>query len=265
MSYEENYSRHPVHFSAKSDLQKWVNLGYVDFAELFRGFGELSIRVREAGCTTSEGFDKYALTYDRCWCLDQKGDQGDCAWLLVYSLKPKVVHLGTPCTKMCRLGKQEIDEATKATNEFTKACCEHQLALKLLAGVENPKGTILHSQPDWIAAFGDPATRDNSWKLHELDGCQLGSVYPGDDDFGAPQRKSQVWLANFDLSGMELRCRRPLALAGSSHDHRRIRGRMHVEGKSFEVAEYSGKYSPELATVYAKEAKRACDLSLIHI
>ena len=34
---------------------------------------------------------------------------------------------------------------------------------------------------------------------------------------------------------------------------------MQVDGKSFEVAEYSGKYSPELSTVYAKEARRACD------
>ena len=58
---------------------------------------------------------------------------------------------------------------------------------------------------------------------------------------------------------MKLRCRRSNALAGNSHDHRRIRGRMQVDGKSFAVAEYSGKYRPELATVYAKEAKRACD------
>ena len=122
----------------------------------------------------------------------------------------------------------------------------------------NPKRTILNTQSDWIATFGDPATRDNSWKTRELDGCQLGPIYLGYEYFGAPHRKSQVWMANFDVSGFELRCRRPNALAGSSHDHTRIRGRMHVDGKSFAVAEYSGKYSPEFATVYAKEVKRAC-------
>ena len=33
---------------------------------------------------------------------------------------------------------------------------------------------------------------------------------------------------------------------------------MHVDGKSFAVAEHSGKYSAELSTVYAKEAARVC-------
>ena len=68
----------------------------------------------------------------------------------------------------------------------------------------------------------------------------------------------RFWLANFDLTGLELRCRRPNALAGSSHEHRRIRGNMKVDGKSFAVAEYSGKYSQELCAVYAKEAARVC-------
>ena len=33
---------------------------------------------------------------------------------------------------------------------------------------------------------------------------------------------------------------------------------MKVDGKAESVAEVSGKYSPELATVYAKEARRTC-------
>ena len=119
-------------------------------------------------------------------------------------------------------------------------------------------------QPDWVAFFGPfpsagAAPKPGGWKHHELDGCQLGCVYPGDDDKGAPHRKSQIWLANFDLSGNELGCRRPDELAGSSHEHGRIRGRMQVDGKSFAVAEHSGKYSPELGTVYAKEAAKACE------
>ena len=112
----------PTHsFSAVSEVQKWLRLGFVDFAEIFRGFGELTIRVREAGCSASEGFDKYAVTYERCWCLDVKKDQCDCAWLLVNSLRPKVIHLGTPCTRMSLAGTQDIDAATKAQNDFTLA------------------------------------------------------------------------------------------------------------------------------------------------
>ena len=93
-------------------MQKWLSMGHVDFAELFRGYGEATIRVREAGCTASEGFDKYAVTYDRCWHLDKKKDQCDCAWLLVYSLRPKVIHCGTPCTKMCKIGPRALDGST---------------------------------------------------------------------------------------------------------------------------------------------------------
>ena len=106
-----------------------MHLGYVDFAELFRGFGELTIRVREAGCTASDGFDKYAITYERCWCLEKKADQCDCAWLIVYSLKPKRLHLGTPCTNMCQIGTGIIDAATAAQNEFTAVVLAHQHVL----------------------------------------------------------------------------------------------------------------------------------------
>ena len=135
---------HVVHFQGRTELQKWLSLGYVDFAEVFRGFGEATIRVREAGCTAAEGFDKYAITYERCWCLDQKKDQCDCAWLLVYSLRPKVVHCGTPCTKICVLGQafpnHALDEATLAQNAFTLAIMKHQHAEGLGVSVENLKG-----------------------------------------------------------------------------------------------------------------------------
>ena len=42
---------HLVHFQGRTELQKWLKLGVVDFAEIFRGFGEATVRVREAGCT----------------------------------------------------------------------------------------------------------------------------------------------------------------------------------------------------------------------
>ena len=46
VSYEDETTNYPVHFCARSELQKWLCLGRVDFAELFRGFGELTVRVR---------------------------------------------------------------------------------------------------------------------------------------------------------------------------------------------------------------------------
>ena len=93
---------------------------------------------------------------------------------------------------------------------------------------------------------------------HELDGCQLGCVYPSDDERRAPHRKSQMWLSNSELFGMELRCRRPCALAGTNHEHKRIKRRMQVDGRFFAVAETSGKYTLELGSAYATETKRAC-------
>jgi hypothetical protein len=117
---------HPVQFVTNVELQKWLNLSVVDFAEVFRGFGEATIRVREAGCTASEGFDNSAITYERTWHLDRAEDQQDCAFVLCFVLKPKVIHQGTPCTNMCVLGKRQIDGPTHMQNEFSRKVCLHQ-------------------------------------------------------------------------------------------------------------------------------------------
>ena len=75
---------HPVQFSTNVELQRWLKLSVVDFAEVFRGFGEATIRVREAGCSAAEGFDNSAITYERAWFLDRAEDQADLAFMLVY-------------------------------------------------------------------------------------------------------------------------------------------------------------------------------------
>ena len=217
-----------------------------------KGFGELTARVHEAGLRVGEGIDRNNVTYGRTWHLDRIEDQADLAWMIVHVLKPKIVHLATPCTKQCVMGSRKIDEATKAMNDFPRAVCLYQAAAKMFCSVENPKGSLLFTGPDWVATFGEVPSSKGAWKHYTPDGCQLGSIYPGDDDKGAPQRKSQVWMANFDLSGMELRCRKPAALIACSHEHSRIRGRMKVDGRPCGVAESSGTYSPELSTVYAK-------------
>ena len=64
--------------------------------------------------------------------------------------------------------------------------------------------------------------------------------------------KSQTWLANFDLSLMELRRRSPAALVGCSHNHQHVRGKMKVMNKTVSIATFSGAYTPELATMYAR-------------
>ena len=92
----------------------------VDFLEVFPGFGELTLRVHEAGCSVADGMDRGRITYGRTWHLDRIEDQSDLAWIIIHVFKPKVVHLGTPCTKQCLAGLREFDEATKAMNDLTK-------------------------------------------------------------------------------------------------------------------------------------------------
>jgi len=246
-------------FATVGSFQKWIQLGIVDFAEVYRGFGEATIRVREAGCTAAEGFDKLAITYERCWHLDQKGDQQDFAWMVTGCLRPKVLHLGTPCTRMCRMGKRDADEETRQQNKLTRIVAKHQEANKLGASVENPQGSTLFEEEEWITDFGHQDKLKDPWSFYLQHGCQFKVTYPGKDDPGRPMFKPKKWMANFSLEPMELRCRTPAALAGSSHEHRHIRGTMYVEGRgSCSVAEYSGAYTAEESTVYARCVARFC-------
>ena len=81
----------------------------------------------------------------------------------------------------------------------------------------NPKEPLLFQLESWVEAFRDRTRPRPPWRFYEGDGCQMDMAYPGEDDPGKPMLKSQLWVASFDLSGMELRCRKPLALVGSSH------------------------------------------------
>ena len=66
-----------VSFGSKELCQKWISMETVEFVEVYRGFGEMTIRVAEADLLVSEGFDKYATTYGKRWCLDERKDQKD--------------------------------------------------------------------------------------------------------------------------------------------------------------------------------------------
>ncbi len=85
----------------------------------------------------------------------------------------------------------------------------HQESYGWLCSVENPGGSGLMKLPEWIENFGTPDEPVGAWRVHQSDGCQHGMYYPGDDDPGTPMRKTQDWLANWDLSAIELRCEDP--------------------------------------------------------
>ena len=74
------------------------------------------------------------------------------------------------------------------------------------------------------------AALSEGFRVRESDGCQFGA-----------DEQTYVWMSNYDLSGLALRCRCPQALAGSSHVHER---RRYADSKALAV-------SYELATTYA--------------
>ena len=252
-------SSHPVVFSNSTELQKWLRLGVVDFAEIFKGHGELTVRVCEAGCSASDGFDVQYVTYDRCWFLETEDDQNDCAFLIVYCLQPKVIHCGTPCTKMCLLGSRSVDDTTHKLNEFTRKVAEHQHERKRGVSIENPKGSLLFQQPAFVKTFGTLLEPKPGWRFYRSEGCQFHVRYPGADALGQPINKPVVWLANFDLSALELRCKNSSALVDCTHEHAHARGTMRVEGEGTQrVAQYTGRYNAVQGSVYAKACERFC-------
>ena len=51
---------------------------------------------------------------------------------------------------MCVVGTRQIDDATRAQNDFTWKVATHQQAEGLGVSIENPKGSLLQRQPDLL-------------------------------------------------------------------------------------------------------------------
>jgi hypothetical protein len=175
---------------------------------LYGGWQEMTFRVREAGLSAGEGIDERVQAYGQVWPLDQPEVRAQLAWIIVYGLVPDAVHGGTPCTKLCRIGKHDPTEAEPLV-ALWKAICLHQEAVGRLASNENPTGSDLVRVGGWAKAFGTPDTVVEPWRYYTSHGCQLHMVYPGVDNPGAPMHKGQDWMANFSLERMVLWCRKP--------------------------------------------------------
>jgi hypothetical protein len=62
-------SQFSVRFSSHAVRQEWLGGGHVDFLEIYCGFQELTLRVREAGLTAGEGLDSRLVSYEQVWPL----------------------------------------------------------------------------------------------------------------------------------------------------------------------------------------------------
>ena len=145
-------------------------------------------------------------------------------------------------------------------HRMTWKVATHQQAEGLGVSIENPKGGLLQYQPEFVKTFGTMGDPKPGWYFYRSEGCQLKVAYPGIEDPGRPIQKATFWLTNLDLSSMELRCRKPGALLGTSHYHRHALGGMMVPGEGWRsVANYTGKYTAEHGAVYAKPCRAFCE------
>ena len=68
-------------------------------------------------------------------------------------------------------------------------------------------------------------------------------------------QKKSTWMSNFSLGSLELECRHARCALPSSHQHRQVKGGVSTPQGYVNLASYSGKYTPEQSTVYAREVK----------
>ena len=68
-------------------------------------------------------------------------------------------------------------------------------------------------------------------------------------------QKRSTWLSNFSLSSLELQCRNSRSVLDCTHEHRQVKGGVSTKEGYVNLASYSGKYTPEQSTVYAREVK----------
>ena len=187
--------------------------------------------------TAGEGIDNQGVSYGRVWPLDDKKVQRQLAWLVCDGLRPRSTHTGTPCTKMCMVGGRTDGAETESLNRVSWEIAVHQESHGRLASNEQPVGSNLYGRKEWAKAFGTYGCPKMPWRHVRGAGCQMGLVCPGgrtagsrpDDNeayppLGRPMEKEQEWMANFDISEMNLRCRNPKCRVGSSHVHQHARG-----------------------------------------
>ena len=100
------------------------------------------------------------------------------------------------------------------------------------------------------------------WNFYRSQGCQLALECPtGRNAYTPfePIQKSVLWIANFDLSIMELRCRKPMALTHTAHVHKHARGTVKMPEGWVDVSKLSGRYTEVQGAVYGKACKDFAD------
>ena len=78
-----------------------------------------------------------------------------------------------------------------------------------------------------------------------------------------PIEKAQLWMSNYSLSGMGLRCKKPRAVLPCTHKHEIAKGSFKSADEGWQSrAAWSGKYTAEMGAVYARHAVSYTHLTL---
>ena len=226
--------------------------------EVFCGEGMLTAVIMEIGLVAGEGIDSRWTSYGRVWDLRDPKARLCVAWLVAYGLRPLALHAGTPCTDHSQAGQHVMRPGTEEMVSLVKDMLLHQEKQGYLASHEQPDGSLLYSREVWEQGFGPADDPWKPWKYYRTDGCQLGVVTPDRDAPGQPHRKTQKWMANFDLGPFVLRCQATPALIPASHEHQQIRGsRPRSDGRWVPLAKESGAYVAPQVALYARCLQRA--------
>ena len=130
-------------------LQQWASTGTVDFVEVFAGEGELSIALAREGLSVGAGIDSRRPAYGRSWDLVRPEAQEQLEWLLTNVLKPRGLHVATPCTPWCILGANRPDKAARALLLLSVRLLRRQDQLGFLGSFETPLGSRLVKEKEW--------------------------------------------------------------------------------------------------------------------
>ena len=120
-------------------VQQWTATRQVDFLEFFDGTRALTLAVRAEGETAGEGIDRVRPSYGHDWDLTEKAVRARARWLICELLRPRSLHIASPCTRWCVLGVNQPGELEYQLRDLAVECLLHQESVGALGSHETPR------------------------------------------------------------------------------------------------------------------------------
>jgi hypothetical protein len=197
------------------------SVGRLDFVEFGVGQGELTAQARKLGLSALDGLNVGSLSYGQAWNLEDPSVRAQLLWLLCEKVVPRSVHVGVPSTAK---GLSSVSpKKHKAAGQCLTFIVEIVKALhgnEVLVSFHCPEGALEMEDTRVRALVGQPGGLVPPWRHTLNTGCSFGQVLPVRvDGSGGAIRKGRHWVANWDLTVMEVHCGCPRAVHGATHAH----------------------------------------------